>query len=209
MRPKKLYITRHGESIGNVDWRNYFIYKDDELPLTAKGKIQANTLGLELNTIIKGPTAIISSHYKRAVDTALILGTCLGPNNVRQKQDHDLRELLWCRKDLKMDDFARTQQCANMGKFKHFNEGGESPYDVWKRQENVIDRLENDWYDDNYPENAVIVCHGIVMIVLVMRLCSIPQKSYESIATPHNCEYLELEPRGTTGWRLTTPLRSK
>lgn len=209
MRPKRIFVTRHGESIGNIDWRNYFIYKDEDLMLTPKGKIQANVLGINLNNQIQGSVEIATSHYLRAKDTAEIVARALGSKVTSFRVDADLRELKWSDYKGGPNAVLQTQQRQNMGPFKSHNEGGESPYDVWVRQADVLDRFEKEWENDIYPENLVIVCHGITMLTLLMRLASIPQKKYETLATPHNCEVVELVPKGSKGYKLVTPLRTK
>ena len=208
MTPNKIFITRHGESLGNVDWRTYFDMEDKDIPLTSKGKIQAATLALELNKRVTTSVALLSSTYFRAIQTAQVVHGMLGNKIFRFDQHEDLRELRWCDGKGQPNEAIQMQQRKNMGPFKYANPTGESPFDVWKRQKNVLDALQGQFADPGYPQNLIIVCHGITMITLLMHLTGIPQKEYETIATPQNCEVVELVQAGKR-WAPTIPIRRK
>ena len=47
-RPKRLFLVRHGESLGNVDPTAYARIPDNQIPLTEEGKSQAEEAGRAL-----------------------------------------------------------------------------------------------------------------------------------------------------------------
>ena len=53
MKPSRIILVRHGESIGNVDRSVYAKIPDYKLPLTEKGKDQATNCGLVLQNLTK------------------------------------------------------------------------------------------------------------------------------------------------------------
>src|SRR5688572_6545354 len=46
--PRRIYIIRHGESIGNVDEKAYAKVPDNKIELTERGKQQASVAGQRL-----------------------------------------------------------------------------------------------------------------------------------------------------------------
>lgn len=48
MKPRRILLARHGESLGNVDKSEYAKTPDDALPLTSLGAEQARKLGRDI-----------------------------------------------------------------------------------------------------------------------------------------------------------------
>lgn len=70
----RIILVRHGETEANV--RGHFA-ESDEIPLTAAGRLQAQSLAARLARDLK-PTVLISSTFLRARETSDILGRVLG-----------------------------------------------------------------------------------------------------------------------------------
>jgi broad specificity phosphatase PhoE len=54
MKPKRILFARHGESQGNIDQHVYAKSPDYALPLTPRGRKQAEQLGREILRLIAG-----------------------------------------------------------------------------------------------------------------------------------------------------------
>ena len=68
--PKRVILVRHGESLGNKDENAYESTADHHIPLTKKGKEQAQELGSRLRVLIEQePLLIYCSPYKRTKQT--------------------------------------------------------------------------------------------------------------------------------------------
>ncbi len=67
----KLYVLRHGESVGNVDTTVYGRIPNSEMELTEKGHAQANAVAETLKNTLQGGLAnVYSSPYKRTIQTS-------------------------------------------------------------------------------------------------------------------------------------------
>ncbi len=69
----KLYLLRHGKA----DWPNWD-KPDDERPLTRKGKKEMRSVAKLLRKLEVDSAVILSSLLPRALETAEIVGKCLG-----------------------------------------------------------------------------------------------------------------------------------
>lgn len=180
--PARLVLVRHGESIGNLADRAArgagaprldLDARDADVPLSDTGEEQARALGQHLADLpaTAVPTAVASSPYRRAADTAR---TALDSSGLRLPVHHDerLRE-----RELGVfdgltgtgiraeypDEAARRQ---HVGKFYYRPPGGESWCDVALRVRSFLrdvgarpatDRL---WI---FTHQAVITCFRYVL----------------------------------------------
>ena len=67
----KLTLIRHGQSIANVNKSIYNEMVDWEIPLTELGISQSNGVVLDIQNPSK--TLMLTSNYKRAIDTGSII----------------------------------------------------------------------------------------------------------------------------------------
>lgn len=80
----RLFLVRHGESQGNVEFR---LQGRREFPLTPRGVAQAQQVARRLATV--NPAAVYTSPVRRAFDTAAIIANACGLEPV---PDHRLQE---------------------------------------------------------------------------------------------------------------------
>src|SRR3989344_3464385 len=83
---KTIYLVRHGEATDDVEDR-YGGWSDD--PLTERGRETARGLAKKIVRLSPKPTKIYSSPFKRAFETAEIIGDRLG---LRLAPVEDLKE---------------------------------------------------------------------------------------------------------------------
>jgi broad specificity phosphatase PhoE len=173
--PSALWLVRHAESMGNVAdaraqqrgaGRLHLDVRDPDVPLSEIGQAQAHTLGRWLADLPEDerPTAVLSSPFLRARDTARLAGRPLG---LRVRTDERLRERDFGAFDgmtgagirEEYPDEARRRQL--LGKFYYRPPGGESWADVALRIRSLL-ATEGPRY---HGERLLLVAHQAVLMV--------------------------------------------
>jgi broad specificity phosphatase PhoE len=199
----KLYLVRHGESVGNKNQLEYFKKLDCNVELTEKGKLDAVNAA---NKIISINQALISrrdnvvesnthfklynSSYLRAIDTANILRQTLtkNPNYRVEKQVESClcRERHWG----KLRDIVSKREHTD----DHFNfyykpENGESFADCFQRV-----AIFHQWMISNtIYENNIVVAHGEFNKLYLMYLLGWKVEEFENWKSPKNGEVFLIE----------------
>jgi broad specificity phosphatase PhoE len=173
--PEWLAMARHGESIGNVAWRaaetkqleEIDVGRDPDVPLSDAGRRQAKALGRRLAAMPAGerPTAVVSSPYLRAAETARIaIAEIDGPpirydERLRDRENGALYALTWRGILARFPDEATRKKLT--GKFYYRPPGGESWADVALRLRSVLSDI-----DREHPDGRVLViAHDAVVIL--------------------------------------------
>jgi broad specificity phosphatase PhoE len=169
-------MARHGESIGNVAWRAAETerreeidigVRDADVPLSEAGRRQAKALGRRLAAMPAGeqPTAVISSPYVRAAETARIAVAEIGgppvryDERLRDRENGVLDALTWRGIMARFPDEAARKRLT--GKFYYRPPGGESWADVALRLRSVLTDI-----DREHPDGRVlVVAHDAVVIL--------------------------------------------
>jgi len=202
MKPKRIVIIRHGESMSNADKETRGKTQDHLIPLTDKGKEQAFWAGDRLFADVIGvePFAMWVSPFKRTRETAEhMLRSRLGIKPpARVKEDPRIREQEWghlrdpeeaIRIDKERDAFSR---------FWYRIPDGESGADVFDRISTFLETLHRDFARPDHPDNLILVTHGYTSRIIVMRWLHYTVEQFEAEKNPPNCGYfvLELKPDG-------------
>jgi broad specificity phosphatase PhoE len=169
-----LAMARHGESIGNVAWRAAEVdqldeieigLRDADVPLSDTGRRQAAALGRRLAAMPPGerPTAVLSSPYVRAAETARIALAEVGDLPIRVDERLRDRETGVLYALTARGIAARHPEEAARkrltGKFYYRPPGGESWADVALRLRSVLSDIERD-----HPDGRVlVVAHDAVV----------------------------------------------
>lgn len=210
MKPDRIVLVRHGQSVGNVNKEIYKEIPDYAVPLTGEGNKQATRVGKELAQIIGfSPTQFYVSPFWRTRQTFLGIANELPQHYVSYYEDPRLREQEWgqelvARKGVNWDG-ERAREAY--GHFYWRFPDGESCADVYDRMSDFMGTLFRDFKKNTFPRNTVIVTHGMSMRLFVMRFFHASVEEFESWANPKNCEYLLLERGDREKYQLTTPMR--
>lgn len=207
MKPKKIFIIRHGESEGNVSKDIYTKIPDYAIYLTDKGKAQASEAGKKIAEIIKYETfGIYYSPYFRSRQTMDEAMQYLTIQNCRFKHEEvRMREQEYSGR-LRKEDFENNDR-DEYGKFFYRNDGGESGSDVWDRTSDFIGALHRDFEKINYPENALIFGHGFTNRIFLMKYLHITVEEFETYKNPRNGEIHILELGIDNKYKLITEIR--
>ena len=198
MKPKKIFIVRHGESEGNVDKRVYNTKPDYAVTLTPNGEQQALQAGQELIALINNQKTgfYISPYYRTRATYAGIRRSFQNNQVVFYREDPRLREHEWAAQiiDEPKEEWEKT--CKDYGVFFFRFPTGESAADAYLRVCSFWQDFQQDVLAENFPENAVIVGHGMLNRVLLMRILRLTVEEFELLANPQNCGIYELELSG-------------
>lgn len=77
--------------------------------------------------------------------------------------------------------------------FYRFEYGGESGADVYDRLSTFLDTLHRDFAKPTYPDNCLIITHGLLIRLFMMRWFHLTVEQFESLANPDNCEIFTME----------------
>lgn len=180
--PDHLWIVRHGQSSGNVQ-RDHadaagleFIdiaERDMDVPLSELGVRQSIALGewfAEMPAAVR-PTAVLTSPYGRAVQTADLIRDVGG---VQDGAVHHLDERLREREFGILDRLTRAgiierfpeqaEARSRVGKFYHRPPGGESWADVILRLRSLLDTIS--LHHAQPGSRVLIVAHQVVVLCL-------------------------------------------
>lgn len=195
----KLFLTRHGQSCGNVNPRLYFEQHDSDIQLTEKGKADAVNAADTIYNLVHTPYTLkeypsherecfnlYHSTYKRATETANIIYDRLNDNKgysventfstplCREREWGDLRDIL-----------QQRQKTENHFNFYYKPNNGESFADCYQRAAVFYQQLLSTC--DGYGNN-IIVAHGEFNKCLLMYLFNWTVDDFNRAATQHNGE---------------------
>lgn len=152
----RVILIRHGESVANVEGR---FTRDPDEPLTEAGREQARERARHIRRSHR-PTALYSSPFRRALETADEMGRIL---NLEPRIVEELREQDFGRfKGRPYADFYGLYPAGSAERWHLRPDGGENLREVAERAGPALERLVR----DHAAEELVVVSHGGVMAAL-------------------------------------------
>ena len=192
MKPKHIYLVRHGESEGNIDKSVYARKPDYALRLTDKGIKDAQKAGEVLTGLLGHSSAAklavyLSPHF-RTKETMRGAMSQLEGQPWRTFEDPRLREQEWGHLRSEQESDAICSERDSYGTFYYRIPGGESGADVYDRMGALIDTMHRDFERPDFPESAVIFGHGMGNRLFLMRWFHWTVEQFERAANPANGE---------------------
>ena len=209
MKPNKIFIIRHGQSVGNVDRAHYDAIPDWKIHLTEQGHSQAEEAGKLLSEVTAaGDLGVYVSSFHRTRQTWESMRKNIQENSIKfVKEDPRLREQEWGY--LGGTKSTVEEERDAYGTFFYRIPGGESGADVYDRCTGFLDTLYRDFDKADFPPNVLIVTHGYTMRVLLKRWLHWSVEKFHLLKNPDNCKMVCLEKNSTTGkFDLTEPVES-
>eukprot|EP00762_Andalucia_godoyi_P001082 ANDGO_01985.mRNA.1 Phosphoglycerate mutase-like protein AT74H len=207
-KPKRIVLIRHGESAGNLNPEAYGCTPDWKIPLTEKGHQQAIEAGRFIKSVVgEEKVFFYVSPYVRAFETFLDCAKSLSEKQFAWREEPRLRELEW-------GNFANSavqESCQRdrlvVGKFFYRFPNGESGADVFDRVSVFLETLFRSFNKDmwNKAENYILVSHGLLIRLFLMRYFHLTVSEFESMENLHNCQMVVLE-KDSTGRYQISPL---
>lgn len=175
-----LYLIRHGESLGNINPQSYYDMYEPDIPLTDKGRWQANECHLQL----PDNYLMYYSPYDRAKETADIIHRNSGRYTITF-EDPLLVERAWGQLRENITDASNKDKYF---KFFYKPEGGESFFDCYQRVVLFFHGL----MIRNIQSNVVIISHGEWIRLALMYLDGTTVEQFEKeCKVPGNCEIIK------------------
>lgn len=191
-RPRRLVFVRHGQSEADLDPTLLQRVPDHIVHLTGKGREQALSAGQQLQSIFgeESLSAIISP-YVRAKETFNGIAHAWKGQTLKVREDVRLRE-----QEFGNYEHANVQelhvQKYEFGAFFFRFPKGESAADAYDRASLFLVSLDRTWEDNTY-ENCLIVSHGLMIRVLLMRMFGSPIGDFRNFRSLRHGEMVVLE----------------
>ncbi len=205
MKPKRIILVRHGESAGNVDRGVYERIPDYKIPLTQRGREQAYACGLELKAITGNESCFfyVSPLWRTRETFAQIQRNYDGvPQQVREEPR--IREQEWGHLKNLAECMRIDQERDHYGTFYYRIPDGESAADVYDRVSDFFGTLHRDFEKPDFPENCVIVTHGMTIRLFLMKWFHWSVEYFEMLRNPKNCAVFVLERNEAGKYMLLT-----
>lgn len=207
MKPKRIILIRHGESQANVDKYLFGSVPDYTIELTDFGREQAREAGKRLKELVQDESLYFYvSPFWRARSTFEDVASAFPRNQFEYSEEPRLREQEWgylrCNEDF--DKICRERR--EYGTFYYRIPGGEAGSDVYDRMNDLLGSLYRDFSDKDYPQNCVLVTHGLTIRLFIMRFFHLTVEEFELMIAPKNCSLVVLELQDDGHYKLVTKL---
>ncbi len=210
MKPSRIILIRHGESQGNLDRNIYETVPDYQLALTDKGKEQALACGEELKQVVGDESCFFYvSPLWRTRETFDNISESFEKDSIARQEEPRIREQEWGHlKDIAECDRIDKER-DDYGVFYYRIPDGESAADVYDRVSDFFGTLHRDFEKENFPQNCVIVSHGMTIRLFLMRWFYWSVEEFDKLKNPKNCSITILEKNGKNKYVLKTDIRRK
>jgi broad specificity phosphatase PhoE len=210
MRPEKIILIRHGESEGNADNSLYQTTQDFALKLSPNGVLQARQAGTQIREIIgDGSLYVYLSPYHRTRETYQYISEAVQGNVKNVVEDPRLREQDWGHLRNPDENKGISEARDNFSTFYYRIPDGESGADVFDRISNFLDTLHRNIEKTDFPENMLIVTHGLTMRLFLMRWFHWTVEEFESLRNPKNCQIVVMQKKANNHYKLVSELKKK
>jgi len=210
MRPKRIILVRHGESEGNIDRSRYQTKQDFALQLTPAGIQQAKDAGLQIKELLDNEKVYAYlSPFFRTRETFQNIREAIGDNIAKAIEDPRIREQDWGHLRHPDDNKGIIEERDHFSTFYYRIPDGESGADVFDRVSSFFDTLHRDFEKVDYPENVLIVSHGLTMRLFLMRWFHWSVEEFESLHNPKNCQIIVMEKQTDNRYKLISELSKK
>jgi len=210
MKPEKIILVRHGESEGNADNSLYQTTQDFALKLSPGGIEQARQAGKQIRQIVGNDSVFVYlSPYYRTRETYQHISEAIKENISRAMEDPRLREQDWGHLRHPDENKGISEERDNFSTFYYRIPDGESGADVYDRVSSFLDTLHRDFEKIDFPENVLIVTHGLTMRLFLMRWFHWTVEEYESLRNPKNCQIVIMEKQFDNHYQLISPLEKR
>lgn len=207
MKPKRIILIRHGESLANVDRYLFGRVPDYTIELTDKGREQAKEAGRCMKELVGDESMYFYvSPFWRARSTFEGVVSAFPRSQFMYSEEPRLREQEWgylrCQEDF--DKICRERR--EYGTFYYRIPGGEAGSDVYDRINDLLGSLHRDFTDEKFPENCVLVTHGLTIRLFIMRFFHLTVEEFELMLAPKNCDLVILGLQDDGHYRLMTEM---
>lgn len=207
MKPRRIILIRHGESEANVDRYLFGKVPDYTIELTTVGRRQAREAGERLKKLVGEESLYFYvSPFWRARSTFEEVAAAFSRVQFHYNEEPRLREQEWgylrCNEDF--DKICRERR--EYGTFYYRIPGGEAGSDVYDRINDLLGSMHRDFEDRRFPENCVLVTHGLTIRLFLMRFYHLTVEEFETMLPPPNCALVVMELQQDGSYALLTEM---
>ena len=207
MKPKRIFLVRHGESEGNADRSVYARKPDYALELTQTGITQALQAGIALkNQLIGQSVFFYISPLWRTRMTFEQIAKAFPPEQLLWREEPRIREQEWGHLRTPEEAQQVEKDRDAFGTFYFRIPNGESGADVYDRVSDFFGSIHRDFERADFPENVIIVTHGMTIRLFLMRWFHWTVEAFEKLRNPKNAQIVLLEKTPDEKYELKTPL---
>jgi broad specificity phosphatase PhoE len=210
MKPKRIILIRHGQSEGNTDRIVYSTKPDFALLLTPNGVQQALHAGERLLSLVGDESLqFYVSPLFRTQQTFQQIIKSFPRSQYWWREEPRLREQEWGHLR-SLDQCREVDQLRDAyGTFYFRIPNGESAADVYDRVSDFFHTLFRDFAKANFPQNAVMVTHGMTIRLFLMRWFHYPVTEFEQLCNPPNCDIIVMELQEDGKYKLVSELEKR
>ena len=210
MKPRRIILIRHGQSEGNADQMAYSRTQDYKLNLTETGREEAKNAGRKISDLIgEEGLYVYVSPYFRTRQTYDEISKSVSQNVTQTTEDPRLREQDWGHLRHPDDSKLIENERDEYGTFYYRIPSGESGADVYDRVSTFFETIHRDFSKPDFPENVLIVTHGLTLRLFLMRWLHWSVEMFESAASPANCQIVIMEKQEDDRFHLVSELKRK
>lgn len=210
MKPNRILLIRHGQSEGNADKQQLETIPDFALNLTPDGIEQARKAGLEIKKIIAQETIqVYLSPYYRTRQTFQYIRESIEANVLKVFEDPRLREQDWGHLRQNEINEEIIQERKRFSTFYYRIPDGESGADVYDRVSTFLETLHRDFEKPDYPQNTLIVTHGMTLRLFLMRWFHWTVEEFENLRNSHNGQVVLMQREANGHYVLISELKRR
>ncbi|TKA70987.1 hypothetical protein B0A55_08037 [Friedmanniomyces simplex] len=217
-KPRMIILIRHAQSEGNKNREIHQMIPDHRVKLTPEGWRQAEDAGSRLRALLKPDDTlqVFTSPYRRTRETTEgILRTLTArhdPDDTESTPSPFSRNNIkvWEEPRLREQDFGNFQPCsaemermwrerADYGHFFYRIPNGESAADAYDRVSGFNESLWRQFGDDDFPSVAVLVTHGLMTRVFLMKWYHWSVEYFEDLRNINHCEFIVMKRNDENG----------
>ncbi len=210
MKPQRIFLIRHGQSIANIDRNIYSTHPGFKIPLTDLGKKEALNCGVRLKEkLVSQNIVFYLSPYLRTKQTFENILSPLIPVNYTIREEPRIREQDFGNPRDQFIDFTTDKDYLNCGPFFYRFPNGESGADVYDRVSSFFATLHRDFLREDFPENVVIITHGMLMRLFLMRWYHWTVEEFVQLDDIENCQIITMILQSNGKYLLEESLKKK
>ncbi|RDA83909.1 hypothetical protein CP532_3667, partial [Ophiocordyceps camponoti-leonardi (nom. inval.)] len=218
VKPRLIIVIRHAQSEGNKNRDIHQTIPDHRVKLTPEGWAEANEAGRRLKKLLRPDDTLqfFTSPYRRTRETTEgILATLTSDDSSFRRHDIKVYE----EPRLREQDFGNFQPCsdemermwqerADYGHFFYRIPNGESAADAYDRVSGFNESLWRQFGDDDFPTVCVLVTHGLMSRVFLMKWYHFTVEYFEDLRNIDHCEFLIMRKQDNGKYLLENKLRT-
>ncbi|KAI4721307.1 phosphoglycerate mutase-like protein [Aureobasidium sp. EXF-10727] len=207
-KPRMIIVIRHAQSEGNKNRDIHQMIPDHRVKLTEDGWKQAEEAGRRLRGMLKPDDTIqfFTSPYRRTRETTEGILSSLTSETEEEGPSPFPRHTIKVFEEprLREQDFGNFQPCssemermwqerADYGHFFYRIPNGESAADAYDRVSGFNESLWRNFSDDDFPSVCVLVTHGLMTRVFLMKWYHWSVEYFEDLRNVNHCEFVIMQ----------------